>query len=89
MQKNAKKRSSLSTLQLKSEERAHLISEIQSFYKKEREEELGLIGAEVILDFFLDGLGNIIYNKALDDSKQWFSKAVNDMEFEFEQLYRQ
>jgi len=88
MQKNTKKRTSLSTLQLKSEERQHLIAEIQNFYKKERGEDLGLIGAEVILDFFLEGLGNVIYNKALDDSKQWFSKVVNDMEFEFDQLYR-
>lgn len=89
MQKKSKKRTQISVLQLKTEERQHLISKVQNFFKSERGEDLGLIAAEVILDFFLEDLGPIMYNKSLDDSKQWFSKMMNDVEFEFEQLYRE
>lgn len=74
---------------LSQEEKLHFISEIQYFFKKERGEDLGLIASEVILDFFLDTMGNTLYNKALDDARLWFSERLNAVEHAYDDLYRQ
>lgn len=75
-------------LQLEPEERQRMIKEIQGFFREERDEELGLVAAEVILDFFLEGLGKVAYNKGLDESRKWFSRVMSDMEYGFEELYK-
>lgn len=44
--------------------------------------------SETILDFFLDVLGEAIYNKALDDVKLWLTKNVENMESDYYALYK-
>ncbi|MCI5730176.1 MAG: DUF2164 domain-containing protein [Eubacterium sp.] len=70
------------------EERKKMQEEIIYFFQEEREEELGIIGAETILDFFLDVLGETIYNKALDDVKLWLTRNVENMESDYYALYK-
>lgn len=50
--------------ELSPEEKKKLQEEIIYFFQEERDEKLGIIGSETILDFFLDVLGEAIYNKA-------------------------
>lgn len=75
-------------IQLTSEERGRLIKEIQHFFSEERDEELGIIAAETILDFFTGDLGSIIYNKALDDAKIWLIKRMENTEVDYDMLYK-
>ena len=75
------------TYDLSSEQRRKL-EEIIYFFQEERDEELGIIGAETVLDFFLDVLGEIIYNKALDDAKRWLNRTVENAESDFYALYK-
>ena len=75
-------------LKLSREEKAVLMKEIQDFFLNERDEQIGLIAAETVLDFFLENIGLFIYNKALDDAKLWFMKSMEDMEFNFDLLYK-
>lgn len=70
------------------EEKKKLQEEIIYFFQEERDEKLGIIGAETILDFFLDVLGEAIYNKALDDVKLWLTKNVENMESDYYALYK-
>lgn len=70
------------------EERKKMQEEIIYFFQEEREEELGIIGAETILDFFLDVLGETIYNKALDDVKLWLTRNVENIESDYYALYK-
>lgn len=49
---------------------------------------MGIIGAETVLDFFLDVLGETIYNKALDDVKLWLTRNVENMESDYYALYK-
>ncbi len=70
------------------EQRKKLQEEIIYFFKDERDEELGIIGADTILDFFLDVLGETIYNKALDDAKRMLMRAVENMESDYYALYK-
>ncbi|TAH74946.1 MAG: DUF2164 domain-containing protein [Anaerolineaceae bacterium] len=73
---------------LTSEEKNQLLHEIVYYFETERDEKLGIIGSEKILDFFMDSLGIFIYNRALDDAKRWHDKRMEDVEADFYSLYK-
>ncbi len=59
---------------LDDQKKQFLIKEIIGYFQNERNEEIGIIAAGEILDFFLQQLHPEIYNQALDDVK----KTVKD-----------
>jgi len=65
------------------------LEEIITYFDKERDEQIGLVAAEDILDFFLQILGNEIYNSAVDDVKNILKKQLENLDFEAELLKRQ
>ena len=75
-------------LDLSKEEKDRMIEEIQGFFYDERDKEIGIIAAQKVLDFFMEDLGRVIYNKALDDSKIWFQKRMEDIELDYDMLYK-
>lgn len=76
-------------LNLRPEERDKLLREIQTFFEQERDVEIGIIAAGKVLDFFLDDLGTSIYNKSLDDARFWSSKRLEDIDFDYDMLYKE
>lgn len=76
------------TYDLSPEQKKKLQEEIIYFFQEERDEELGIIGAETVLDFFLDVLGDTIYNKALDDVRRWLTRTVENAESDYYALYK-
>lgn len=70
------------------EQKKRMQEEIIYFFKEERDENLGIIGSETILDFFVDMLGETIYNKALDDVKLWLNRNMENMESDYYALYK-
>lgn len=78
----------MKVIDLTSEEKSKLITKIQDFFLTERDERIGVIAAEVVLDFFLDTLGNTIYNKSLMDAKVWFSRCMDNLDADFDLLYK-
>jgi uncharacterized protein (DUF2164 family) len=83
------KKSNPSVITLTDEEKKHMLEDIKYYFATERDEDLGIIASESILDFFLDTLGKHIYNKALDDSKLWYNRRMEDVEAEFYSLYKE
>jgi uncharacterized protein (DUF2164 family) len=73
---------------LTKERREALIKEIITFFKTEKDQELGIIAAEDILDFFLQNLGKDIYNKAIDDSKVTLKQSLEDLEINLDLLIK-
>lgn len=73
---------------LSNDENRQFLDEIVYYFETERDEKLGIIGSEKILDFFMDSLGTFIYNRALDDSKRWYDKRMEDVEADFYALYK-
>lgn len=71
-----------------SNERDRLTKEIQDFFAEERDEKIGIIASQKVLDFFLENLGSQIYNKALDDSRVWFTKRIEDIGIDYDLLYK-
>lgn len=51
------------------EKKLQFLKEIVGFFESERNEEIGLLAAEEILDFFVETLGKDIYNKAFRDAQ--------------------
>lgn len=73
---------------LSPEQKRELQEDIIYFFQEERGEDLGIIGADTVLDFFLDVLGETIYNKALDDAKRWLTRTVENAESDYYALYK-
>ena len=62
------------------------INEIIGFFQSERNEEIGYIAAENILDFFLQTMGEEIYKKAIKDCKKLLKERLEDLEVELDIL---
>jgi len=76
-------------VKLTKEERKKMIGDIQYFFESEMEKEIGILTAEFVLDFFLENMGDKIYNKGLDDAKLWFSKRLEDLDSDYYSLYEE
>ena len=75
-------------IQLSEEPKKALREEIRAYYLDQRGEDIGIILQEGLLDLFLEELAPIVYNKALDDAKLWFSRRMDDVEADFYELYK-
>jgi uncharacterized protein (DUF2164 family) len=74
-------------IKLKKDQKQTAINHIQDFFRSERGEELGIIAAEEILDFFLEDLGAQLYNRGLDDARKFFLGTIENAEVDYDQLY--
>lgn len=63
---------------LSDDERRYILGQITSYFETERNEKIGAIATEHILDFFLRTVGSTVYNRALDDMKPFLEKNLND-----------
>jgi len=67
------------TIKLSKEKKEKLIADIQTYFLKERDEDLGELAAGLILEFFLEKLGPEIYNQGVADSYRFMSEKVEDL----------
>jgi len=70
------------------EKRDKLVQAIMTYFKNERDLDMGIIAAEDTLDFFLDALGPEIYNKAVQDSKNTIKQSFDNMEIDLDLLFQ-
>ncbi len=68
------------------EKRRIMLDEIISFFQKERDEEIGVVAAGQVLDFFLEKLGKEIYKKAMKDAKNLLRQKFEDLDIELDSL---
>lgn len=83
-----KKREHLQQIKLSEAQKKKLLEEIKAFYLDERGEEIGMIEEMQLLDLFEQKLAPVIYNKALDDAKRWYSQMMDNLESDFYLLYK-
>lgn len=62
---------------LSQKQRQTAVDDIINYFQTERDETIGIIAAESILDFFLQTTGSTIYNKALDDLRPLLEKELD------------
>ncbi|MEZ3433545.1 MAG: DUF2164 domain-containing protein [Lachnospiraceae bacterium] len=75
-------------MKLSEDQKKKLLEEIKAFYLDERGEEIGMIEQMQLLDLFEQKLAPVIYNKALDDAKAWYSQMMDNLESDFYVLYK-
>jgi uncharacterized protein (DUF2164 family) len=73
---------------LTEEKRKKSINEIIDFFQRERDEKIGIIAAEKILDHFLQDVGVDIYNKGVEDSKQFLKSRFEDIEVDLDAIVK-
>jgi len=66
-------------IELPKEKRREIIGRIRTFFLVNRDEDLGDLAAEIILDFFLDDIAPEIYNQGLQDSYDYLSDKLIDL----------
>jgi len=71
---------------LSNDEKRYAIDQIITFFAEERDEEIGRIAAEEVLDMFLELLGPQVYNSALEDAKIWLKEKFTTIEVDYDLL---
>ena len=59
--------------------RNDMINSIRKYFLDEREEDLGDLAANLILDFFIEKLGPEIYNQGIEDSYKYMNHSIEDL----------
>ena len=78
-----KNRNKIPQIRLSDKQKEKLNEEIKAFYLDERGEEIGIIQQMQLLDLFERKMAPIIYNKALDDAKKWFSQMLDNIDSDY------
>ncbi|HBX22233.1 MAG TPA: DUF2164 domain-containing protein [Desulfotomaculum sp.] len=66
-------------IQISKEKRDYMISEIKTYFSKERNEDLGDLASMIILDFFIEKLAPEFYNQGVYDSQKYMMDRVEDL----------
>ncbi len=78
-----------SNLSLISDEKKRVTVEaIIAFYKRERDEEIGVIAAEEILELVIDLVGRDIFNKGVDETVRLLQDRLSGMWVDVEAIVK-
>jgi uncharacterized protein (DUF2164 family) len=66
------------TLELDKQQRAAAISSLQRYFQ-ENLDTIGELPAGLLLNFFLEEIGPVIYNQAISDAQARLSQRVSDL----------
>ncbi|WP_432667405.1 DUF2164 domain-containing protein [Wukongibacter baidiensis] len=69
----------MNKIELSKEHKKNAVEEIKKYFDSERDEQIGDLQAELILDFIIDKVGPQIYNQAISDMQRYMSEKVDDM----------
>lgn len=83
------KRNMLSEIKLNEEQKKKIKEEITAFYLDVRGEEIGIIEQQQMIELFMEHIAPIVYNKALDDVKNWHRMQLDNMESDYYLLYKE
>lgn len=69
----------MAAVNLSQELKKQAIDDIKRYFLENREEEIGQLAAELLLDFMLEKVGAVIYNQAIRDAHTFMSEKVEDL----------
>lgn len=67
------------TIELSKQARAEAIASIQRYVEEEIPERIGALPAGLLLNFFLEEIGPVIYNQAIADAQARITSRVSDL----------
>ena len=68
------------------EERQSYVSKIITFFAEERDEEIGVIAAGEVLDFFWENFTKPIYNKGIEEAKEMIKEKMDDLSVDLDTM---
>ncbi len=69
-------------IELEKDPRADAIQSIQSYFEQKRDEPLGNLEAGFLLDFFLEQIAPLVYNRAVRDTQALMQDKLMDIDGE-------
>lgn len=69
-------------VKISDEKRDALIESIQVFCENELDLEIGNLGSSSLYDHVLQELGKVIYNKAIEDAKEYYQSRHNEIDID-------
>ena len=66
-------------IKLTKEQRTDMVSSVKKYFKQERGEEIGDLGAGLLLNFVIDKLAPVFYNQGVSDSWKYMNDRIEDM----------
>lgn len=69
----------MTTIELPKQTRAEAVSSLQRYFEKEMPEPLGELRAGLLLNFILEEIGPVIYNRAIADAQARKTSRVADL----------
>ncbi len=67
------------TIELQKEARVAAIASLRRYFEEEFPEPLGELPAGLLLNFFLEEVGPVIYNRAIADASERMQARANDL----------
>jgi len=71
---------------LTDEEKSSAKEELILFFENERDEKIGVIAAEKIINFFLQSVGGKLYNKGVNDAKKAMENRIEELKFDLDDI---
>jgi uncharacterized protein (DUF2164 family) len=68
------------SITLSKEARKQSIASIRRYVTENMEEEIGDLKAGLLLDYFLEEIGPVVYNQAIADAQAYFQEKTTDLE---------
>lgn len=73
-------------LKMPREQKMQIIGLIQQYFRDERDEEIGTLAAELLLDFIVKQVGPFIYNQAINEVQLMLNQKLAFLEEDVDAL---
>jgi uncharacterized protein (DUF2164 family) len=71
------------TIELPRDTRNQAIASIERYFEQELDQRLGNIGAAALLNFFLEEIGPLVHNRAVEQVQERLAQRVQELDIEF------
>ena len=71
---------------LTDEEKKSVREALILFFENERDEKIGIIAADEIINFFLQTIGSKLYNKGINDAKKALNNRTEELNYDLDDL---
>jgi len=61
------------------DDKERMKEEIKKFFYEERDEEIGDLASELVLEFFIEKLAKDFYNLGVNDAKSYFEERIENV----------
>ena len=66
-------------LKLEKHQKEEMVNKLRAYFLKERNEELGDLATQLLVDFMIQEFGDTFYNKGIEDAQRYISEYVDNI----------